>query len=204
MPSIIKNIAAGLVLVTLISLIYFHPKDDENIGMLFLLYIALALVLGFLVVVHVVPWFGDFMGNLTYSSNEQGEADVRSQARALLAQGNYEEAIEEFREIAEAEPGNISLVSEIAKTYHEKLHNPQAAVSTYEGALAGSEWSDEDRSFMFFRLADLYTTELKDFTRARGILEQVIQEFPDSRHSANANHKIRDVEQQEFLTKQNQ
>ena len=54
------------------------------------------------------------------------------------------------------------------------------------------------------RITEVYTTHLHDFGAARDMLEQVIGNFPNTRHSANAHHKITEVEQAEFAYLQSQ
>jgi TolA-binding protein len=43
-----------------------------------------------------------------------------------------------------------------------------------------------------FRLAEIYDANLEDRMSAASILQQVIEQFPESRHSANARHKLRE------------
>ena len=64
--------------------------------------------------------------------------------------------------------------------------------------------SADDAAFIMFRISDVYMTHLHDFGAARDMLEQVIGNFPNTRHSANAHHKITEIEQAEFAYLQSQ
>ncbi|HEY1051370.1 MAG TPA: hypothetical protein VGE39_16475, partial [Prosthecobacter sp.] len=61
-----------------------------------------------------------------------------------------------------------------------------------------------DAAFIMFRIADVHLTHRHDFEAARDMLEQVIGNFPNTRHSANAHHKIGEVEQAQFKQLQEQ
>ena len=64
--------------------------------------------------------------------------------------------------------------------------------------LQSREWSVDDGAFLLFRVVEVQTNHLHDFTAARSTLERVIASYPNTRHSANAHHKITELEQVEF------
>ena len=47
-----------------------------------------------------------------------------------------------------------------------------------------------DAAYFMFRLAELYDEDAHDRDSAVSILNQVMEQFPESRHSANARHKL--------------
>jgi hypothetical protein len=82
----------------------------------------------------------------------------------------------------------------MTKIYLDKLHEPENAIRTLEDALHASGWADEDESFFLFRLVDLNLEHRHDHERAVELLIDVVERFPDSRHSANAVHRLRELD----------
>lgn len=111
-------------------------------------------------------------------------------ARAKLAQGDLEGAIAAFRDAQAADPLNRIPVVEIAKIQREQLGDPAGAVQTLREAIEGQEWQPNDAAFLMFRLAEVYDESLGDRTSAASIMQQVVDQFPETRHSANARHKL--------------
>ena len=144
------------------------------------------------------------MSNLFYAPEEEAEEDPKARAMALLAQGEYESAIEELQRLTKELTGDRFPVVEIAKVYEEKLNQPELAIASFEKAvsLGDQEWRENDLAFFQFRLADLSVEVHQDFDKAKAFLEKVIVDFPDTRHSANATHKMRELEQAEFAASQ--
>jgi hypothetical protein len=75
---------------------------------------------------------------------------------------------------------------EIAKIQKDNLEDPYAAIETIRHALESQEWEINDAAYFLFRLAELYDEILGERDAAVAIMRQVIQEFPRTRHSANA------------------
>jgi tetratricopeptide (TPR) repeat protein len=111
-------------------------------------------------------------------------------ARAKVAQGDWEGAVEAFRLAAAAEPLNRLPWVEIAKIQIDHLEDPNSAIQTLRTAIEGQEWEENDAAYLMFRLAEIYDTELSDRTSAATTLQQVMEQFPETRHSANARHKL--------------
>lgn len=210
MSKIITRTGLALILIILVLFIRdYHgqlaEEDTEaNPINLFILYIVLAFFIGFIAISYVVPWIGDRLSNLFYAPEEDAEEDPRAPAMALLAQGEYEAAVQELQKLAKQLSGDRFPVVEIAKIYEEKLHQPELAIATYQKAitLGDQEWRENDLAFFKFRLADLSVEVHQDFAKAKELLEQVIIDFPDTRNSANATHKLRELEQAEFAASQ--
>ncbi len=147
-------------------------------------------LVGILFVVHVLPFFAQRLTHAVYDSAEVVQRDGMSTARSLLAQGDYEGAIAAFREAAVADPLNRLPWMEIAKIYKDNLEDPQSAIATIRGALETQEWEINDAAYFLFRLAELYDEVNGDRASAIAIMNQVIEQFPSTRHSANAAHKL--------------
>ncbi len=147
-------------------------------------------LVGIFFVVQVLPVIAHRMTHAVYDSGEMVENDPMHDARSLVAQGNYEEAINAFRTAAAAEPLNRLPYVEIAKIQRTNLEDPQAAIQTIRTALESQEWQVNDAAYFMFRLAELYDEDQSDRDSAVSILNQVMEQFPQSRHSANARHKL--------------
>jgi tetratricopeptide repeat protein len=159
--------------------------------------IVIAVISGIFVVMVVLPKFGDAVGEVMYSSGEEVTADERMRAAAKMAQGDYEGAIHEYKKMAGEKPDDPFPISEIAKIHADKLEDPAAAVTFLQGNLEAREWTEENAAFLMFRIADIHINQ-RDFEAAKDILEQVVGNFPGTRHSANAKHKINELEQIQF------
>lgn len=174
------------------------PGGWRNAGIMFTWMVLAAVVTGAVVLKWVAPMVGDKIGESFYDAPEKAEMNPTQKAIALITRGNYSGALEAFRKITEDEPQNRFAVVEMAKLLHDKLGHPEAAVEVYEEA-ATRDWPEDDKCFFLLKLADLHATDRQDFARARHFLEQVQSEFPGSRHAANAHHKMREIEEAEFL-----
>ncbi len=145
---------------------------------------------GIFFVFTVLPAIAHKFTHAIYDSGEMVESDPMHDARSLFAQGDYEGAIELFREVAAADPSNRFPWVEIAKIQRDNLKDSQAAIDTIRAALEGQEWEVDDAAFFMFRLAEIYNEDLESPDTAVQILEQVCELFPETRHSANARHKL--------------
>lgn len=164
-------------------------EGERTFSGILLTFLSAGLV-GIVFVVHLLPFFAHRVTHAVYDSAEMVERDVMHDARSLVAQGDYEGAIAAFRQAAAAEPLNRLPYVEIAKIYRENLGNPAAAIQTFRDALESQEWEIRDAAFFLFRLAEMYDELEGDRETAKAIMEQVVEQFPNTRHSANANHKL--------------
>jgi len=149
-------------------------------------------LVGIVVVSHVLPMLAHRVTHAVYDSGEEVEKDPMHDGRAKVAQGDWEGAIEAFRMAAEAQPLNRLPWVEIAKIQLDQLEDTPAAVQTLRTAIEGQEWEENDAAFLMFRLAEIYETKVGDHNSAAIIMNQVIEQFPETRHSANARHKLRE------------
>ncbi|MEO1843444.1 MAG: hypothetical protein ABGZ37_04120, partial [Akkermansiaceae bacterium] len=73
------------------------------------------------------------------------------------------------------------------------LESPDAAITTLREALESFEWRANDAAFFMFRLVELYEKEKQDLATSVSILQQVVEIFPETRHAANATHRLREL-----------
>lgn len=151
-------------------------------------------LVGIFFVLQILPSIAHRFTHAIYDSAEMLEHDVMHDARSLLAQGDYHGAIAAFREAAAADPLNRLPWVEIAKIYKDNLGEPAGAVQTIRHALESQEWEINDAAYFLFRLAELYDEVEGDRASAVAILQQVVEQFPGTRHAANASHKLYDWE----------
>ncbi len=168
-----------------------NRRNQKTFTGILLVFLTAGLV-GIIFVIHVLPAIAHRFTHAVYDSAEMVEKDPMHDARAKVAQGDWEGAIEAFRLAAEAEPLNRLPWVEIAKIQLEQLEDPAASVQTLRTAIEGQEWEENDAAYLMFRLAEIYNGDMNDRNSAASIMQQVIDQFPESRHSANARHKLRE------------
>lgn len=144
-------------------------------------------------VIFVLPVIVHKATHQIYDSGEMVERDPLHDARAMFAQGDYEGAIGVYRKVGEDHTGDRFPWVEVAKIQTEKLSDPDAAIATLRGALEKYEWAEKDAAFMMFRIAELYENEKEDKETTADILKQIVEMFPETRHSANATHRLREL-----------
>ncbi|MFM2171040.1 MAG: hypothetical protein RI957_1269 [Verrucomicrobiota bacterium] len=145
---------------------------------------------GIVFVAYLLPRLAHRATHTIYDSGEMVEKDSMSEARSKLAQGDYEAAMLAFREAAEKDPGNRLPWVEIIKIQREVLHDPTGAINTIREVLENHVWPENDAAYFLFRLAELYDGDMSDRDSAVAIMQQVMAQFPETRHSANARHKL--------------
>jgi tetratricopeptide (TPR) repeat protein len=168
-------------------------EGDKTTNGIMLTFLTAGL-LGTILVAHVIPFMADRVTQSVFDSGEVAEKSPMDDARSLVAQGDYAAAIEAYRLAAAADPLNRLPWVEIVKIQKETLEDPHAAVATIRLALESQEWEVNDAAYFLFRLAELYDEVLGDREAAVGIMHQVIADFPQTRHSANASHKLHEWE----------
>jgi len=170
--------------------------ENDQVGMQFIALMGITVVVGFFAVIFVLPAAGEIIGAWFYSAPEKFEPDAFSKAAVKVTQGEYEEAIIAYAKIAIDEPENRFPIVEIAKIQRDHLDDVDAAIATLETAIEGKEWEIDDSAFLIFRLEDIYLQDKEDIERSKELLELVIERFPESRHSANAHHRLNEINQQ--------
>ncbi|MFL2451802.1 MAG: tetratricopeptide repeat protein [Verrucomicrobiales bacterium] len=167
--------------------------DKWEIGTKFVVTFFVAVSLGLFVVLVILPILGDRIGAFFFSAPEAMEADATAKAAAKVSQGDYEGAIKAYQAIAEDEPENRFPIFEIAKIQHEHLRDIDASIKTFEESLESREWPENDAAAIIFRLQQIYLEDKQDEEHSKHLLEMVIEKFPETRHSANAHHRLNEL-----------
>ena len=177
-------------------IVYRQPEVDYGkVVLLFGAVVMVGILAGLLFVIIVMPSIGDAIGNFFFQPNEQIDRDPHADAQAALARGDHVAAVEEYRRVLEDDPNDLLSYSEIAKITCENLADPEAAAQTLEEALE-REWPPDDAAFLTARLVDVYWQFQHDAKSSRALLLQIIEAMPGTRHAANAQHRLREIEQQ--------
>lgn len=187
-----------VALIILAVVIGWQAIDKDNPGTQLIYMIVVGVIGGLAGVKYFIPWIGDALGTFFFSSGERIVMDDNTKAAAKLAQGDYQGAIAEYERISKEKPEDSFPVAEIAKIYSDKMGDPRRALAFLQEHLEGREWDQDAAAFLMFRMIDLHSEKLKDYQAAHDLLDQVIANFPNTRHSANAHHKLHEVEQAQF------
>jgi tetratricopeptide (TPR) repeat protein len=174
--------------------IKLNGMEGERIFSGILLTFLSAGLAGIVFATQILPLLANTVSKAVYETNEKVEADPFHDARVLMAQGEWDGAIESFKLAAKKDPSNRMAWTEIAKIQRDHLENPPAAIATLREAIESQDWEIDDVAFLMFRLADIYEQDFNDHANARTILTQVIELFPETRHSANARTKIHELD----------
>ena len=181
---------AGIVTATFMNT---DSSDDSSAVTQLPVLLLAGVYVGILFVMYILPAITEKATTAVLDSGELVETDPLHDARAAYARGDYEDAMEVYRSVAETDPYNRLPWVEIAKIQHKNLENPAAAALTLRTALESHEWPVNDAAYFMGRLSEIYLEDLDDREASIAILNQMIELFPETRHSANATHKLRDM-----------
>jgi len=168
-------------------------KDDSSAVMQLPALMLAGVYVGIMFVMYVLPAITDKATHAVLDSNEVVENDPLHDARAAYARGDYDGAIEVYRMVAANEPYNRLPWVEISKIQHDNLEQPELALATLRSALESHEWAVNDAAYFMGRISDIYLNDFENYDASISILNQMIELFPETRHSANANHKINEI-----------
>ncbi|MFK7911755.1 MAG: tetratricopeptide repeat protein [Akkermansiaceae bacterium] len=193
-----KWVVHGIIFIVIASIVAstfigVDPEDDTKVVSQLPALMLAGIYVGVLFVLYILPAITDKATSAVLDSNELVETDPLHDARAAYARGDYEEAMEVYRNVTESDPYNRLPWVEIAKIQHDNLENPEAAIETLRTALESHEWPVNDAAYFMGRLAEIYNDDLDDRESCVSILNQMIEIFPETRHSANATHRLREM-----------
>lgn len=193
---LVRVLIFGIAL-TIFILAHAHISgiEDETsqAGALMILYLLGGAILATMAAAFFIPVISDWVGQFIYSAPEEVKPDAGSKARALVAQGDYEGAIREYLNLAKENSDDRLPVVEAMRLARERLEDVPQAIQIVRGALE-RPWPEDDAAFFMFRLVEMHDEDLSDRATAKSILEQVIESLPETRHAANARHKLNEWE----------
>jgi len=153
---------------------------------------------GVLFATMVMPAIGDAIGKFFFAPDEKMEKSPHADALVAIARGDYETAVQEYLHAFGKDPHDTLALSEVVRLECDHLDNPDAAADILEQAL-DREWAAEDAAFLTSRLVDVYWKHQHKVREARALLMQIIETMPGTKHSANAQHKLQEIERQVAL-----
>lgn len=193
----VKPILLGIVgvgIAFLVNYVYETSSDDDIFFRLAITVLA-GLYAGLLFLIFVLPAISDGIARLMFS-DPGGEAETNDpmrEARALQAQGDYVGAVESLRQVVTEDEHNRLAWAEMAKIQLSHIEDAEGALAMLAEALEGREWEVDDAAFFMFRISEVQLENLDNREAAVQILQQVCTTFPETRHSANATHQLREL-----------
>ena len=158
-----------------------------------IIFLAVGIYAAFMFITYVLPNLVHRATQEMYGSGEEVETDPMHDARALFAQGDYEGAIGAYHVVAKSHPDDRFPWLEMAKIHNDNLEDPDAAIAVLKEGLESQEWTVNNAAFFLFRIAELYEKEKEDRDTTVQLLHQIVELFPETRHSANATHRLREM-----------
>jgi tetratricopeptide (TPR) repeat protein len=193
-------IVAALVWVGVV--LYFDAKNEQEKGedadksKVVLLFAGMTLVgavAGVIAGLALLPAVGDAAGHFLYDPNEKIQKDPHSAAVAKLAQGETEEAAEEYVKVWRDNPHDTLALTEIVHLYCDKLKKFDEAEAILTEAVSMS-LPPEEAGVAAARLADVYWNYQHDAIRAKEMLVQIAETMPNTKFAANAQHKLLEID----------
>ena len=160
----------------------------------FALFIVTGVFVGFLIISYLLPNLVQRASEEVYGSTEKvGGPSALNQAQSNIAQGDWEQAIASYQQAALEDPSDRVPWMEIATIQRERLEDPELALVTLDSALTRGDWRENDEAFFLFRKIEIYQNDLDQQDKAVALLREVMEKFPQTRHYANAMHKLREL-----------
>lgn len=191
----IVHVIIFLIVVSVVVTTFSNTdsKDDTSAVMQLPALMLAGVYVGIMFVLYILPTITDKATSAVLDSGELVEKDPLHDARAAYARGDYEVAMEVYRNFSSEDPYNRLPWVEISKIQHDNLEDPAASAATLREALESHEWPVNDAAYFMGRLSEIYLDDLGNQEACIAILNQMIELFPETRHSANATHKLNDI-----------
>ncbi len=173
----------------------YETTSDNDIFVKLTVTVFAGLYAGLLFLIYVLPAISEGISRLMFS-DPGGEPDTDDSMRescALQAQGDFVGALESLRQVVIKEPENRFAWAEIAKLQITQLDDADGAVMTLKEGLENCEREEDDAAFFMFRISEVQLEDLDQRDQAIAILQEVCTKFPETRHSANATHQLREL-----------
>jgi len=149
--------------------------------------VVIAAIVGGAVIVFVLPRFASMVANFTYDQSPQAfvQPTHLDAGRSLRLQGEFEDAVEKFREaIEEDEPDRMAWV-EIAQVQEEDLEDIDAAIATLKEGWESHDWEPDDDVNFMFRLAELHVECDGGRDEAVTLYKLVMEKYEENEYHVN-------------------
>ena len=191
-PIILGTVGVGIAFF--VRYIYVTSSDDDIFFRLAVTVLA-GLYAGLLFLIFVLPVVSDGIARLMFS-DPGGVAetdDAMRESRSLQAQGDYVGAVESLRQVVTEDSLNRLAWAEMAKIQMVQLEDAEGSLAMLVEALDERKWEVDDAAFFMFRISEVQLENMDNRDAAVQILQQVCTTFPETRHSANATHQLREL-----------
>lgn len=199
---IVARLAIVAVLGWLMTVLLRHAhatqsgvsSDPSKMVFYYLGIVGLGLVIGCVVAWSLLPAIGDQVGSYFYNPATEIEKNPHQKAMAKMAGGDFQGAVDEYARVLEKDPADTHAISEMVRIYCDKLHQPEPAAALLEQVIGQEHWSNDQLAFLGERLVDVYWLHQGDALRARAILLQLAEQMPETKHAANALHRLHEID----------
>lgn len=204
-----RNAARFIIIAALlwVAFVVYHQvrlagsaenPDPSKVIVLFGLVVLLTVGAAAVAAIWLLPMVGERLGNAFFNPGGEIERDPHADALAKVALGDYVAAIHQYLRCYQKDPDDVLALSEAVHLYCDKLDDYDSAAKLLEDELK-REWPADQGAFLAGRLVDVYSKYQHDHARARALLLSIAESMPESRHSANALHRLREIEQKALL-----
>lgn len=157
-------------------------------------FVATLLYGSFLAYTYAFPYFAERMSDGVYEPHNLESEDLLFQAQKEVTDGDYTQAIANYREILKRDHSDSKAMMAIAEIQRKHLNKPRQAIDGLQHALDEREWSSDETTKMLSYIAEIYEVDFCDHVKALLILEGIAKDFPESRYAANAAAKIKEFD----------
>ncbi|MDA8975350.1 hypothetical protein N9F50_02060 [Akkermansiaceae bacterium] len=157
-------------------------------------FVATLLYGSFLAYTYAFPYFAERMSDGVYEPHNLESEDLLFQAQKEVTDGDYTQAIANYREILKRDHSDSKAVMAIAEIQRKHLNKSRQAIDGLKQTLDEREWSSDETTKMLSYIAEIYEVDFCDHVQAILILEGIVKDFPESRYAANAAAKIKEFD----------
>ncbi len=192
MKGALKAVWWGALLALIVVLIGVWITLRHQFGWGLLFTIIVCVFIGVLICVPVARAISEGLMSKLFALNKGKVRRDYSRARWLVSQGQFEQAIAEFRRALEQEPENIALRREIADIYASEIKDYRRAISELEECLSFQPEPAQGASILN-RIADIYETNLGETQTAVATLSRIIHNQPGTKEAQRAQQRIESI-----------
>jgi tetratricopeptide (TPR) repeat protein len=119
-----------------------------------------------------------------------------SRAAALVIRGNYDEAVEAYREHIAEQPEDPEPYLRLARLLRDQLDRYDDAAHWFKAARQSARITARQEVFITRELIELATDKLRDPARAAPELARLIERFPGAPEAVWARTELREIKKQ--------
>ena len=149
--------------------------------------ITVAAIIGSLMIIFVLPKMAMAFANLAYDQSPQEYVPQTrlDTARSLKMQGEFEQAIEEYRISLEEEGPNPMVWFDIAQIQLEEYEQVEESLKTLRDGWESHEWEmDDDTSFMT-KIAEFEMEHFNNRDAAVEIYKEMLDKYDENEYNSN-------------------